>query len=85
MVLGDDKAAAKILNKEEELKEHQSKDAFFAERMIRAEIALRQIMPLDEKGKPTGFDPTPWYKGRKGVLGGHPSQGYRRRRHRHGV
>ncbi len=62
LALGDEKGASKILNKEEDLKEHQSKDAFFAERMLRTEIDLRRIMPTDEKGKPTGYDPTPSWK-----------------------
>jgi hypothetical protein len=62
VLMGDVKGASKILNKEEDLKEHQSKDAFFAERMLRTEIDLRRIMPTNEKGKPTAYDPTPSWK-----------------------
>lgn len=41
MVLGDVKGAQKILNKDEDPKEYQTKDASWAERMARAEITLR--------------------------------------------
>jgi hypothetical protein len=43
VMVGDPKGAMKILNKDEDLKEHQTKDALWAERMMRSEVALRGI------------------------------------------
>jgi hypothetical protein len=62
VLMGDVKGASKILNKEEDLKEHQSKDALYSERMIRTELDLRRIQNLDEKGNAQGYDPTPSWK-----------------------
>lgn len=41
LMMGDPKGAAKILNKDEDLKDYQTKDALWAERMARAEITMR--------------------------------------------
>ena len=41
LLMGDPKGAAKIMNKEDDPKEYQTKDALWAERMGRAEITLR--------------------------------------------
>lgn len=54
IVLGDAKQAGKILNKEEDPKEYQTKDALFGERMIRSEIALRGIIGTPKSPK---YDP----------------------------
>lgn len=43
MAVGDAKGAAKIMNGEDDLKEYQTKDALWAERMMRSEVALRGI------------------------------------------
>jgi hypothetical protein len=43
LLLGDPKGAAKIMNKEDDLKEHQTKDALWSERMMRSEVNLRGI------------------------------------------
>lgn len=54
LLLNDPKAAARILNKEEDPKEYQTKDALFAERMGRSEIMLRGIIGTPEQPK---YDP----------------------------
>lgn len=41
IMLGDEKGAVKILNKDEDPKEYQTKDAIWAERMGRAEVMMR--------------------------------------------
>ena len=41
LMMGDPKGAAKIMNKEDDPKEYQTKDALWAERMGRAEITMR--------------------------------------------
>jgi hypothetical protein len=41
LALGDEKGAVKILNKDDDPKEYQTKDAIWAERMGRAEIMMR--------------------------------------------
>lgn len=41
LLMGDPKGAAKIMNKEDDPKEYQTKDALWAERMGRAEITMR--------------------------------------------
>lgn len=41
LLMGDPKGAAKIMNKEDDPKEYQTKDALWAERMARAEITMR--------------------------------------------
>jgi hypothetical protein len=46
-VAGDLKGAGKIMAKDEEPKEYQTKDATFAERMARSEIGLRGILGKD--------------------------------------
>lgn len=42
----------------DKLTEGESKDALFAERMLRSEQDLQRVVPLDPTGKPTGYDPT---------------------------
>jgi hypothetical protein len=42
----------------DKLTETESKDALFAERMLRAEGDIQRVVPLDAAGKPTGYDPT---------------------------
>ncbi len=51
IMVGDEKGAAKILNKEEDPKEYQTKDALFAERMARSEIMLRGIIGTPDAPK----------------------------------
>jgi len=58
LALGQEGQAAKILAGESEPKEYQTKDASLAERMIRSELDLRRVTPLDAKGNFTKYDPT---------------------------
>lgn len=44
LIAGDTKGALKILNKDEDPKEYQTKDALFSERMARSEVGLRGIL-----------------------------------------
>ena len=44
----------------DKLTETESKDALFAERMLRSERDLDAVVPIDEAGKFTGYDPTTW-------------------------
>ena len=58
MLMGDEKGAAKILSGEEDPKEYQVKDAAWAERMARAEIALRGVTgDIDPEQGPTQYNP----------------------------
>jgi len=54
LIMGDPKGAAKIIAKEEDPKEYQTKDALWAERMARAEITMRGNIGTPDK--PT-YDP----------------------------
>jgi len=58
---GDEKAAAKIMAKEEEPKEFQTKDALFAERMARSEITLRGITGPEGKKYNPGQLANKWW------------------------
>jgi|CXWL01.1.fsa_nt_gi hypothetical protein len=51
LMLGDTKGAGKIINKEEDPKEYQTKDALFAERMARSEIMLRGAIGTPDQQK----------------------------------
>lgn len=42
----------------DKLSDVESKDALFAERMLRADKAINQIIPINETGQLTGYDPT---------------------------
>jgi hypothetical protein len=44
----------------DKLTEGESKDALFAERMIRSEQNIDRVAPIDEKGNFKGYNPTGW-------------------------
>jgi hypothetical protein len=52
------KAVDALIEKGADLKEHQTKDAGFAEMMLRAEAGLREVVPTDKSGKFLKYDPT---------------------------
>jgi len=59
LILGEKGKAVDALNeKGEKLTEGQVKDASYAERMIRAEAGLREVVPTDKSGKFLKYDPT---------------------------
>lgn len=59
MALGEKgKAVDALMEKGADLKDHQTKDASFAERMLRAEAGLREVVPTDKSGKFLKYDPT---------------------------
>lgn len=62
LLLGDEKGAVKILNKDDDPKEYQTKDAIWAERMARAEIQLRgNIGPPDNPTYNPGRKANAWW------------------------
>jgi hypothetical protein len=52
------KAVDALTEKGAKLTEQQTKDASFAERMLRAEGGLREVVPTDKSGKFLKYDPT---------------------------
>ncbi len=59
LVLGEKgKAVDALTEKGGKLTEGQTKDALFAERMLRSEADLRKVTPINEKGEFTKYDPT---------------------------
>lgn len=52
------KAVDALNESKEKLTEGQVKDASFAERIIRSEVGLREVVPTDEKGNFLKYDPT---------------------------
>jgi hypothetical protein len=62
IMLGDEKGAVKILNKDEDPKEYQTKDAIWAERMGRAEVQLRgNVGPPDNPTYNPGRKANAWW------------------------
>lgn len=57
LAFGEKGKAVDILNEKGKLTEGQTKDALFAERMMRAEADIRQHAPTDKEGAFTGYDP----------------------------
>jgi hypothetical protein len=57
LAFGEKGKAVDILNEKGKLTEGQTKDALFAERLLRAEADIRQHAPTDKDGNFTGYDP----------------------------
>lgn len=58
LALGQEAQASKIMTGDHEPKEYQTKDASLAARMIRSELDMKRVTPLDPKGNFTKYDPT---------------------------
>lgn len=59
LVLGEKgKAVDALMEKGDKPTESQTKDASYAERMLRAEAGLREVVPTDDAGKFLKYDPT---------------------------
>jgi hypothetical protein len=58
VLTGDIKGAGKIMSKDEDPKEYQTKDATFAERMARSEITLRGVLGKDNEK----YNPADWIR-----------------------
>jgi hypothetical protein len=57
LAFGEKGKAVDILNEKGKLTEGQTKDALFAERLLRAEADIHQHAPTDKAGNFTGYDP----------------------------
>lgn len=58
LILKQPGKAVDILNEKGKLTEGQTKDASFAERLIRSEAGLREVTPIDKAGNFMKYDPT---------------------------